>query len=1626
MKPIKKILNISLIILLIFACDISSDEVNKTSGIEIVYNDKQINASESWTYSFKDTLVSQSEIEENIFIKNIGNNNLVISSINMEKVSGTDSFKFEKQPEYTIKPGKKSNFKISYKPESGVESRARVIITCNDPSNKEFIFYLSGSGVNLYKPEIEGDQLTDNQTPQWSWSVPDNTQSLKYRLNGGEWIVTNDITTNSYTPEENLQAGENTFEIQFIFNDGVVSEISSFKTTVDLSNDLYPVISGSELTNNNDITWNWTIPDIATQIRHRVNNGSWNTTSDLSLNSYSFKSDLEGINVFELQIADSSGNWTSTVLYKTELDTTPPAGIVIKGDSISKSPRPTFTWTSAVEFSAVKYNVDSNDWTYINDKVTSITLQDNLSEGNHTINISISDKAGNWSETASFETLIDYDAVTELIVSGDKYSNKDLHTWSWIVPVGTAKIRYRYYTDTFNSMLWKELTDLSINSATTGAFVEETYYFHIQAADIDGNWFPEKIYTTVIDRTAPKRPVYKSNRYQGSKNPTWKWEFEDDADYVSYKLNDGEWVTVKSRLTTYISESELTSGSHTLYVKAGDKSGNWSTELVNVVDLDFNTPSKLIVTGIDRTNNKTPEWNWRRPENESMLALQYRFRDQEWIDRSTLSTFFKPEVELADGTYNFQVRYSNKYGNWSEPGEYQTIIDATPPSIPVISGPQLSNENTVTWSWNVSEDTKRVKYRSMTNGSYSSWSITFNLENNSYTSRYLAEGQHSFEVQACDDLDNWSESGIHTVTIDRQAPVKGIISGDVLTNNKRPTWTVTVPDDFFKLSYRINSGEWKEANEKLLQPDNDLTDGNYTVEVKLSDEAGNWSEIAGFTTEIDITPPNKPNLYGTASPTIDKRPTWQWVFNSEVKSYKYRFDEGPWRYANHTMTEQFTPDNELEIGNHKFELVFIDKLGNESDSDVRIIEVINEPMVAPEIPGINYIETSHFFGKRIDIYIEDNSKYEDGFILERKVGDSGVFEVIRDTEGFGSVVRDTHNLHETVKYTYRAKAYNEFGESDYSPEKTIEFPVINKGFTNCTLIDNELIYGNKVQWIEDSEVETGFNIYRKDEISGDFVKIKELPSSARSFVDTTTPEYGEITYRLTVLYDDNGITKESAPNDCHTTGMLINPADLEITGIDYDVKLNWLDKSNEETGYRIFRREAGHQSSDEFELIDTVSANTSEYIDNKINVYSSYYGYDYKVVAFKTLQNSEILSNSLVINSSDYIMKSPYNLEARSTSDNEILFSWWFDDTQDYTGIIVELYEGFAGHANLIDEFVFHGKVNSKEFKDLKLATRYSFSVRTFKGEIKSARRSITKTTKVAAPENLRVVTNTATSVELTWDHSSVSGCWYVIRRNDMDTPSGAFEVIGRESSNVFIDSTGIKPAGRYRYSVHAEKEGGESTPIYTFATTADLPTEPVNPEIIPIYSSAEVRGIGISWDRDPKHTGYNIVKYYRNSKVDEFNIPPYDDFYLDKDVVPGNTYRYELSSVDKNGKSNSISLVASAIPDSSYNLTNVNEWSISGITKDHEVQWFYVYAEKGKEYNIYWDDEREGSGVYNADINVTVYHKDLDDWIYPTRNHGYNTPITIQSQLKEIIYIKVECNNSRERGLYSIKVTKN
>ena len=151
----------------------------------------------------------------------------------------------------------------------------------------------------------------------------------------------------------------------------------------------------------------------------------------------------------------------------------------------------------------------------------------------------------------------------------------------------------------------------------------------------------------------------------------------------------------------------------------------------------------------------------------------------------------------------------------------------------------------------------------------------------------------------------------------------------------------------------------------------------------------------------------------------------------------------------------------------------------------------------------------------------DNSTNEEGFIIERGSGDPISFVQIGTVSKDSTIFTD-QNLEDNTIYTYRVKAYNSLGESEYSDElvvKSLISPIAAPSNLSYSLDDTD---GYPIiAWQDNSANETNFVIERRTTVSGSsFSIIDTVGQNVNTFKDNSASGMTTYIYKLQAFNDD--------------------------------------------------------------------------------------------------------------------------------------------------------------------------------------------------------------------------------------------------------------------------------------------------------------------------------------------------------------------------------------------------------------------------------------------------------------------------------------------------------------------------
>jgi len=346
---------------------------------------------------------------------------------------------------------------------------------------------------------------------------------------------------------------------------------------------------------------------------------------------------------------------------------------------------------------------------------------------------------------------------------------------------------------------------------------------------------------------------------------------------------------------------------------------------------------------------------------------------------------FTPDTELADGKHTFTVTATDAAGNARTSGTFPIVIDTTAPApadniilddnVGDKQGPVGEGDTTDDQSPTLSGEAEPGSVVDIYDNDEKIGSVIVDDEGKwSYTpDKPLDKGDHELTTTVTDPSGNTSEPspGIsftvdpdpNQVTVgevvDDQGPIVGNLKPGNVTDDVRPelggkgkpgsTVTIKDGDDVLGSTVVDPDGNW------TFTPEQDLADGDHSLTVVSKDPAGNEVTSPSFDITVDATAPEKPVLgsatddVGTirgdlsnGSTTDDANPTFNG--SAEPGSRVDIYDNG--EHIGSTVADdkgawQFTPTTPLPEGEHHITTTATDEAGNtspESDDFVLVTD----------------------------------------------------------------------------------------------------------------------------------------------------------------------------------------------------------------------------------------------------------------------------------------------------------------------------------------------------------------------------------------------------------------------------------------------------------------------------------------------------------------------------------------------------------------------------------------------------------------------------------------------------------------------------------------------------------------
>lgn len=287
----------------------------------------------------------------------------------------------------------------------------------------------------------------------------------------------------------------------------------------------------------------------------------------------------------------------------------------------------------------------------------------------------------------------------------------------------------------------------------------------------------------------------------------------------------------------------------------------------------------------------------------------------------------------------------------------------------------------------------------------------------------------------------------------------------------------------------------------------------------------------------------------------------------------------------------------------------------------------------------------------IDLAWTDNAANEDNYEVERSLTGTDTWSLIATIAANSTSYSDT-GLTQATEYYYRVRAVASGGQSTYSnvsSSVTSSLPIAApSGLINSVFSQSAIL----LNWTDNSDNETLFEIESSPDGIGSWVLQQSVGANFTAIYVTGLSASTLYFFRIRAV---NALAQSGYSNT--TSGAtfsapIVNPSGLTaVAASATSINLNWVDNSDNETGFEIERSLTGIGA---WPLLTTVGANVTSYSDTSLTPATLYH---YRVRAVNATVQSGY-SNEASDTTNNTIPLAPSSLVATVVSQSTINLTW--------------------------------------------------------------------------------------------------------------------------------------------------------------------------------------------------------------------------------------------------------------------------------------------------------------------------------------------------------------------------------
>ncbi|ENG1170328.1 non-fimbrial adhesin SiiE [Salmonella enterica subsp. enterica] len=675
----------------------------------------------------------------------------------------------------------------------------------------------------------------------------------------------------------------------------------------------------------------------------------------------------------------------------------------IPDDNLTNNVRPHFQVTVPTDVNVVRLSIDGGKtWFNATQSATpgvwDYTWLADVGEGKHTLTVEATDKAGNKTtqqldfiiDTMLSEPTIVLDNTDDSGTKGDNLTNVNKPTFL----LGNIDADARYVTVEVQHGGTKEVLTATKDATgnwsvtPTGTWADGDYTLTVRVEDEAGNEKHSASLTVTVDTqiTIDVIELVNDNGIPGDNmtndaHPQFRVTVPGDVNEVSLSIDGGvTWVKATQSATpgvwNYTWPGTVPDGDYTLNVKATDNAGNTVTETLHfTIDTTLSTPVIVLdsaddtgIQGDNMTNRTQPTFNLQHIDDDAVrvtVSVEHGGVTTTFdATKDAGGWTFTPPTSWGAGDYTLSVSVEDKAGNTSHSASLTVTVDTQIAinNIELVNDSGIPDDNltnNVRPHFQVTVPTDVNEVRLSIDGGKTWFNATQSVTPGVWDYTWLAdvgEGKHTLTVEATDKAGNQTTQKLDFI-IDTMLSEPTIVldstddsgtKGDNLTNANKPTFILgNIDADARYVTVEVQHGGTKEVLTATkgatgiwsVTPTGTWADGDYTLTVRVEDDAGNVKYSAPLTVTVDtqitidvIELVNDNGIPGD-NLTNDVRPHFRVTVPGDVNEVRLSIDGGnTWVRATQGTagTWDYTWPKDVTDGLHTLTVEATDKAGNKT------------------------------------------------------------------------------------------------------------------------------------------------------------------------------------------------------------------------------------------------------------------------------------------------------------------------------------------------------------------------------------------------------------------------------------------------------------------------------------------------------------------------------------------------------------------------------------------------------------------------------------------------------------------------------------------------------------------------